>query len=89
MYLPAEREVKKAGTKAFVLRIRGLKGGHSGADIHLQRASANVLLGRILFGLKEKLEYDLGAATRRRCKMVQPLSKILWQLLRSLNRVTT
>ena len=37
----------------------------------------------------EKLEYDLGAATRCRSKMVQPLSKTLWQLLKSLNRVTT
>ncbi len=59
MYLPAEREMKKADVKPFILRIRGLKGGHSGADIHLQRASANVLLGRVLYGLREKMEYAL------------------------------
>ncbi|MEA4971892.1 MAG: aminoacyl-histidine dipeptidase [Candidatus Metalachnospira sp.] len=30
------------------IRIRGLFGGHSGGDIHLQRANANKLMGRIL-----------------------------------------
>lgn len=59
MYLPVEREVKKAETKAFSIRIRGLKGGHSGADIHLQRASANVLMGRLLLELREQMNYDL------------------------------
>jgi len=28
--------------------IKGLKGGHSGADIHFQRANANKLMGRLL-----------------------------------------
>lgn len=59
LYLPAEREPKKAGTKAFSLLIRGLKGGHSGSDIHLQRANANVLLGRILDEMRRKFDYDL------------------------------
>lgn len=30
------------------IKIRGLNGGHSGSDIHLQRANANKLMGRIL-----------------------------------------
>ncbi|MGN0136616.1 aminoacyl-histidine dipeptidase [Anaerotignum sp.] len=59
VYLPLKKEPKKTGAKAFVIRIRGLKGGHSGADIHLQRASANVLLGRVLLELWEKMEYAL------------------------------
>ena len=59
MYLPAERQAAPADKKAFIIRIRGLKGGHSGADIHLQRASANVLLGRLLHELKEAAAYDL------------------------------
>lgn len=33
----------------YLLKITGLKGGHSGSDIHLQRANANKLMGRILF----------------------------------------
>lgn len=37
------------------VRIEGLHGGHSGADIHLQRANANVLMGRVLHGLAERI----------------------------------
>ena len=59
IYLPAEREAASAAKKTFTVRIRGLKGGHSGADIHLQRASANVLMGRLLLELREKIGYDL------------------------------
>lgn len=59
MYLPAERKAASADKKTVAVRIRGLKGGHSGADIHLQRASANVLMGRLLLELREKIGYDL------------------------------
>lgn len=34
--------------QAFLLRVDGLQGGHSGVDIHKHRASANKLLGRAL-----------------------------------------
>jgi dipeptidase D len=33
------------------LRLRGLKGGHSGIDIHLQRGNAVQLLGRMIHGI--------------------------------------
>lgn len=59
MYLPVERMAADMEKKAYVLSIRGLKGGHSGADIHLQRASANVLMGRLLLELREKTDFDL------------------------------
>ena len=59
MYLPVERVATSVEKKTFAIRIRGLKGGHSGADIHLQRASANVLMGRLLLELREKIGYDL------------------------------
>ena len=59
MYLPAERKAASAEKKTVAVRIRGLKGGHSGADIHLQRASANALMGRLLLELREKIGYDL------------------------------
>lgn len=59
MYLPAERTAAAADKKAYRLSIRGLKGGHSGSDIHLQRASANVLMGRLLLELREKTVFDL------------------------------
>lgn len=59
VYLPVERERRPAGEAVFAIRIRGLKGGHSGSDIHLQRASANRLLGRILYALREQMDYHL------------------------------
>ncbi len=37
------------GSKALALRLAGLKGGHSGIDIHLQRGNAIKLLCRALF----------------------------------------
>lgn len=36
------------GDKAFRIELKGLKGGHSGCDINLQRANANKLLFRFL-----------------------------------------
>ncbi len=40
----------------FRIKIEGLKGGHSGGDIHLGRANANKLLARFLFNLMAKHE---------------------------------
>ena len=42
-----EEEVP-ADDVAFMLSLTGLKGGHSGVDIHLQRANANKLIFRFL-----------------------------------------
>ena len=41
---PADRNVS-----AFELRLTGLKGGHSGLDIHLGRGNANKLMNRFLW----------------------------------------
>jgi len=46
-----------ANTQAFNLSISGLKGGHSGVDIHTGRANANKLLVRFL--LDASNEFDL------------------------------
>ena len=46
--LPIHFESIDRTLKPFFIKIRGLKGGHSGSDIHLQRANANKLMGRIL-----------------------------------------
>ena len=51
------RFVKANGTVVNVT-VRGLKGGHSGAEIHCGRANANRLMGRLLFALDQKI--DLG-----------------------------
>jgi len=39
--------------KAFEICIKGLRGGHSGLDIHKGRASANVLLAKLLVKLND------------------------------------
>ena len=44
-YIPVPTEV---GDIALRVRLSGCKGGHSGCDIHLQRANANKLLFRFL-----------------------------------------
>lgn len=38
-----------AGSKAFQISVKGLKGGHSGIDIHLGRGNANKLITRLLY----------------------------------------
>ena len=39
---------------AFEISVKGLKGGHSGLDIHKGRASANVLLSKLLINLNDQ-----------------------------------
>ena len=41
-----EKEAVPAGSKALKISLTGLKGGHSGVDIHLQRGNANKLMNR-------------------------------------------
>lgn len=57
MIIPVEREVRQG--ILVQLHLEGLKGGHSGMEIHKGRANANVLLGRLLFMMKESLEFHL------------------------------
>ena len=46
--LPFEQTEAPAGTKGFVLKVAGLKGGHSGIDIHEKRGNAIKILARVL-----------------------------------------
>ncbi len=50
--LPVTR--KKHAGRRMILTIEGLQGGHSGECIHLGRANADLLMGRILYKLREK-----------------------------------
>ncbi len=43
----------------YELNIKGLKGGHSGCDIHLQRANANVLFGRLMYNLIQLYQVEI------------------------------
>ena len=44
-------QVAAKGGNAFKISVKGLTGGHSGAEIHLGRANANKLMNRILLRL--------------------------------------
>ncbi len=47
--VPLENQISKQNNETIInLSISGLAGGHSGGDIHLGRANANKLMGRIL-----------------------------------------
>jgi dipeptidase D len=54
MSVPYGTEPTPAGHKALRIDVKGLKGGHSGIEIILERANANKLLFRIIgMGLKQ------------------------------------
>lgn len=46
-------------SKPLRLSVRGLQGGHSGAEIHKGRGNANKLLGRVLHGLQQEITYHI------------------------------
>ena len=57
--IPIVWEKAREGQGAFKITIKGLKGGHSGSDIHLQRANANKLMGRLLDNLTRELSIKI------------------------------
>jgi dipeptidase D len=50
-----------SGSVALDIRLHGLKGGHSGVDIHLQRGNAVKLLARALNALSFHMSFHLSA----------------------------
>src|SRR3712207_309513 len=48
-----------AGYFFFKVEVKGLKGGHSGGDIHLGRGNANKILNRFLTRVSEKHDFYL------------------------------
>ncbi|MBP1756488.1 MAG: hypothetical protein H6Q59_2886 [Firmicutes bacterium] len=55
--LPIQRVEAKG--KRIKISLGGMQGGHSGADIHKNRANAPKLLGRLLFDLRQENDFDL------------------------------
>ncbi|CAB1242158.1 aminoacyl-histidine dipeptidase [Clostridium sp. MT-14] len=45
----------------YVLEIEGLKGGHSGSEIHKGRANSNKLLARLLKSLSSKINFNMSS----------------------------
>lgn len=54
-FIPITRK-KERFKNFYVLKIKGLKGGHSGLDIHLERGNAIKIITRILYNIKEEIE---------------------------------
>lgn len=52
-------EDKKEGTKGFSIEVKGLKGGHSGMEIHLGKGNSNKIIGRILKNISNELSFNL------------------------------
>lgn len=57
--IPIEWEKSDEKLLAYAIRIRGLKGGHSGMEINKERGNSNKIMGRILNELSSKLTYSL------------------------------
>jgi dipeptidase D len=57
--LALTREAIPAGFQSFKVTLKGLKGGHSGGDIHLGLGNANKLLSRFLAGHADELDLRL------------------------------
>src|SRR5699024_7159858 len=58
--MPVEREIKSG--YLVDIKVRGLRGGHSGSQIHEQRGNANKLIARILNSLNQDSEIYLVTA---------------------------
>ena len=61
IHLPCAQETLPSDHDIFHLSISGLQGGHSGADIHKHRASANKILARALDRIVQKVPIRLVA----------------------------
>ncbi len=55
------RSAVPAGQRAFRLKVFGLKGGHSGIDIHAGRGNAIRILAQVLGAMKPTFDFGLAA----------------------------
>ena len=53
--------MKPNNTVPYTIAVKGLTGGHSGADIHLGRANANKLMNRILLSLTKSMTINIAS----------------------------
>ena len=57
--LEADWKKPEEGYEAYRIEIKGLKGGHSGADIDKERGNSNKLLGRVLNAVYKEMPFQL------------------------------
>ncbi len=53
-------ELTPANSEGFHIKVSGLKGGHSGIDIHIGRANANKLMNRLLYQTTHEFGMRIG-----------------------------
>ena len=58
IHLPVSRKSPEK-SRALKIKVSGLKGGHSGIDIHLGRGNAIKILARTLYEIKQKVDFEL------------------------------
>jgi dipeptidase D len=57
--LPLKMQSAPAGLDSITVKLSGLRGGHSGVDIHEQRGNAIKLLSRVLWEASQNYEFHL------------------------------
>lgn len=78
--LPVQSEPVPENWASYRLRISGLKGGHSGDDIHRGRGNANILLARLLMAVESICDFRLNRITGGSFRLAIPreAEAIIW-----------
>ncbi len=90
--LKLDYEVNNSLQTTYRIIVSGLLGGHSGADIHLERGNAHIIMGRVLSHLKKQIDFNLCELTggtkdnviTRECECVIALNDTQIPLLENL-----
>lgn len=62
VYVPIyQDDTDKVYNAALALRVHNLHGGHSGLEIHKQRANSNQVMARVLYELARKFNYQVAS----------------------------
>lgn len=59
IHLPIKWKTRTENYESYRIKIKGLKGGHSGADIEKGRANSNKLMARLLEAIGQKMNLEL------------------------------
>jgi len=59
--IPAAWEAIDGNLVPYIIKIRGLKGGHSGMEIDKERGNSNKLMGRILMSILSEIDFRLSS----------------------------
>jgi dipeptidase D len=57
--LPVKKQPNNRGQENIVIKVSGLRGGHSGVEIHEQRGNAIKILTRLLWKASQKFDFSL------------------------------